>query len=262
MSSCNWEVSYAECSDISPLDGLQEIAEQMATDLLWNWTNRVYGGCPVTIRPCRQNCGQGGFTSDVWYTAGSAGGRAPWEPALIGGQWFNYIGCGRCGDSCGCSSTPTLKLGWPVREVTEVLLDGEVLPPSSYRLDNRSLLVRTDGGEWPTCQNIAAPPTEPGTWEISYVFGLPVPVGGQIAAGVLAVELAKAMCNDKSCMLPQRVQSITRQGVTVAILDQFEDVKEGRTGIWLVDAWVASVTKPRKGGRVYSVDVPARRYVH
>src|SRR3546814_4772015 len=50
-----------------------------------------------------------------------------------------------------------------------------------------------------------------------------------ISAGRLANELAKAACNDKSCGLPQRVQSITRQGVTVAVLDSFDDIDTGHT---------------------------------
>jgi hypothetical protein len=36
-------------------------------------------------------------------------------------------------------------------------------------------------------------------------------------------------------------------------------VEKGRTGIWLVDSWVASVTKPKRGGHVYSVDIPNPR---
>src|SRR3546814_20637846 len=64
---------------------------------------------------------------------------------------------------------------------------------------------------------------------------------------MLAVERAKAACNDKSCGLPRRVQSVTRQGVTVAVLDAFDNIDEGHTGIWLIDSWVASVVRrPRK----------------
>jgi hypothetical protein len=107
---------------------------------------------------------------------------------------------------------------------------------------------------------MAAATTEANTWQVSYTKGTPVPEGGQVAAGVLACELAKGATNDRTCQLPQRVQTIARQGVTVQLLDSFDDVEKGRTGIWLVDSWVASVTQPKRGGSVYSVDIPNPRH--
>src|SRR3546814_14899634 len=75
---------------------------------------------------------------------------------------------------------------------------------------------------------------EADTWSILYNRGYPVPAGGQVAAGLLAVELAKAACGDKSCGLPQRVQAITRQGVTIAVLDAFADTDTRHTALWLL----------------------------
>ena len=72
---------------------------------------------------------------------------------------------------------------------------------------------------------------------------------------MLAWELSKAVECPDECELPQRVQSVTRQGVSVTVLDQFEDLDEGRTGIWLIDSWVASVTRPPSGGSVLSPDL-------
>lgn len=262
MGACGWEPSFLGCKSTDALDSINADAratvEQMASDLLWNWTGRVYGACPVEYRPCRENCGQGGFSSGEWAVA-LGGDSSPWAPVLTGGKWSN-VSCGRCGDSCGCSSTPALRLPWPVSSIEEVVVDGELLYPSDYRLDSHSLLQRLDGRGWPACQNLDLPSTEPGTWRINYLWGLPVPEGGLVAAGVLASEMAMALCNDSACKLPQRIQSVTRQGITVTMLDAFEDVNEGRTGIWLVDAWVASVTRPKRGGRVFSVDVPQKRY--
>lgn len=259
MEACGWQPSFAECRSVAALDDIDEeqrvAVEQMACDLLWNWTGRVFGACPVEYRPCRQNCGQEGFSSGSWAVAL---GGSPWTPVLAGGQWRN-VACGVCGDTCGCGSTPALRLPYPVSSIEQVVIDGQILSPNAYRLDSGSLLQRLDGGRWPTCQNLGLPSTEPGTWRIDYLWGLPVPVGGQVAAGLLAAEMAMALCNDAACKLPQRIQSVTRQGITVTMLDPFEDVNEGRTGIWLVDAWVASVTRPKRGGRVFSVDVPLKR---
>lgn len=254
---CDWPVVYPDCdgddvpdlpTDASP--GMHEQSEQMAVDFLWNLTGQVYGVCPETVRPCREGCGSSGST---WKGNGS-----PWTPALIGGQWYNLT-CGSCpptasGCSCGDDAT-TIRLPGPIASVTQILIDGEILPSTAYRVDNYNILVRVDGGTWPSCQDLAAPTTEDGTWEITYERGRPVPVGGQVAAGALAEEFVKALCDDSSCRLPRRVQSITRQGVSMAILDSFEDIEKGHTGIWMIDSWVASVMAPKRGGSVASPDV-------
>lgn len=254
---CDWPLSYIECHDTSALDSLTEAArasvEAMATEYLWNWTGRAYGQCAVDYRPCFRDCPDGGYASGGWPLTGGS-----WSPVLQGGKWRG-VECGSCGGACNCGGAAPLRLPWPVSEISEILVDGVALPRSAYRLDSRSLLQRTDGESWSLCQNLSLPPSEPGTWQVTYLWGLPVPIGGQVAAGLLASELAMAFCNDNRCQLPQRIQSITRQGVTVTLLDQFEDVAKGRTGIWAVDAWVASVTQPPRGGRVRSPDIPLRR---
>jgi hypothetical protein len=260
---CEWPVIYP--TDCTVLGVVEDplVFEQIAIDFLTNWTNGVYGQCPVKIRPCRADCGgDDTFWGFGPYTSGSSmPRRGRWGPALIGGAWFN-LSCGTCGDDCSCGSgAPSLRLPGPVSSVEEVLIDGLVLPTDAYRVDNHSLLVRVDGNGWPTCQNMAADPaTDENTWEISYTKGYPVPVGGQVAAGALACELAKGATGDRSCMLPQRIQTIARQGVTVTMLDTFDDIAAGRTGVWMVDSWIASVTKPPRGGSVYSVDIPRPRH--
>lgn len=261
-SPCDWSIDYActtlpsgwveEATDEDPKPPEQVTFESMATEYLWRWTGQQFGLCEVAVRPCRQDCYDGQSTFH-----GSGPGRSggsPWRPVLLAGQWYN-ITCGSCGDSCGCSGrASSIRLPGPVHEVTLVVLDGTVVDPGDYWLEGNRL-IRMGGEAWPTCQDISAPVTDPGTWEITYLRGLPVPAGGQIAAGVLATELFKAACGDKSCGLPQRVQSITRQGVTVAVLDAFDDIDTGHTGIWLIDSWVASVMKSPRQAVVFSPDV-------
>jgi hypothetical protein len=107
---------------------------------------------------------------------------------------------------------------------------------------------------------MGAPAGGPNTWQVDYLLGQPVPIGGQIAAGVLACELAKAACSDGSCQLPQRIQTITRQGVTIAMIDSFDDVSHGATGIWIIDSWVSSIVNTPVPSRVYSPDIPRPRH--
>lgn len=261
---CDWPVDYSACGGglPEPLASLPASGvatfEEMAATYLWDWTGRKYGQCEVTLRPCRQECWEG--RSTFW--GGSGGplrGGLPFTPALIRGQWYN-LGCGTCGDACGCGSTQALRLPGPIASVGEVQIDGTVLDPAAYRVDNGRFLVRQDGDLWPTCQDMNLMLGQPDTWGVTYTKGYAVPKGGQVAAGLLANELAKAACNDKTCGLPRRVQSITRQGVTVAVLDAFDDIDEGHTGIWLIDSWVASVVRRPRRMRVLSPDRRPPRY--
>lgn len=248
---CEWPVAYVDCEDdVTPLSSdtpaeISSAAEEMATTYLWNWTGQRFGVCTETVRPCRESSDAGRST---W-----AGTTAPWTPVLLDGQWFNLT-CGSC-SRCRCGDDATaLHLPGPVASIGQVLIDGTPLPVDAYRVDDGSTLVRIDGGTWPTWQDMSASPSEPNTFEITYQRGLPVPIGGRIAAGVLAMEFVKALCDDNSCRLPRRVQSITRQGVSMAILDAFEDIEKGHTGIWVIDSWVASVLAPKRGGTVASPD--------
>jgi hypothetical protein len=237
----------------------------MATGMLWAWTGQGYGLCEVVVRPCREECnngyetfwGRGPFTPG--YATDKSGGWVGYGPVLVGGQWLN-VTCGVCGDNCSCDHPATLRLPGPISSIEEVRIDGDVLVSTAYRVDNHVLLVRTDGSRWPRCQQMGKSLTEEGTFGISYTRGTEVPVGGQVAAGVLAVEMFKAMCNDATCQLPRRIQSISRQGVTITMLDKFDDIDKGHTGIWLVDSWVASVMQVPKPSRVYSVDIPRPKH--
>lgn len=256
FSVCEWPVDYASCEPCESLASLPATGvakfEEMATEYLWRWTERQFGLCEATIRPCRQDCFEGIST----YSGSSH--TSPFQPTLIGGQWFN-IGCGGgCGDRCGCVAGSSLVFETPVYDVTEVMIDGEILDSEAYRVDNYRYLVRQDGNRWPYCQNLGRSLTQEDTWSVTVQVGAPVPPGGQLAAGKLACELAKAACGSGSCELPQRWQTITRQGVTIsAAIDLFEGLDEGKTGVWLIDSWVASVTKPnlKTGFAIASPDI-------
>ena len=264
---CNWPVSYAGCGGTMPeplasmpASGV-EVFESMATEYLWRWTERRFGECPVTVRPCRQDCNEastflGGQTPYL------PGRGAPWIPALVDGKWYN-IGCS-CGDMCSCAKVQQISLPGPIMSVDEVIIDGQLVLGTAYQVQNDKWLVRVDGGSWPTCNDLSADSSlglgQPGTWQVTYTKGSEVPIGGQVAAGVLAVEFAKSACGDKDCALPKRLASISRQGVTMAVLDTFDDIEVGHTGIWVIDSWVASVRKAPQRSRVASPDTrPVRR---
>ena len=264
-----WTLAYAEaeCPAYAALTD-EQIAnfEQMAVDFLWRWTGRVFGTSEVTVRPCRTVGREGTWRGAMLPAGARAVGVSPVLVSTDPGEWkvqhgiVTDVSCGRCDGACSCrDSSAVIGLPAPVDSVVRVVQDGVELDPSTYRIDNRRLLVRQDGLGWPFHQNLDAPLGEVGTWGVTYVYGSPVPISGQMAAGALACELAKAYTGDNTCQLPRRFSSITRQGVTVAALDTFEDIDKGRTGIWSIDAWIASVTKAPQRSTVMSPDLPRRR---
>jgi hypothetical protein len=86
---------------------------------------------------------------------------------------------------------------------------------------------------------------------------------GQMAARTLAIEFCK-MWAGEDCELPQRVTSISRQGVSYTILDPQDFVQEGRTGLYMVDMFLKSVNpdKARNRARVFSPDTSRARRIN
>jgi hypothetical protein len=84
---------------------------------------------------------------------------------------------------------------------------------------------------------------------------------GKMAARTLAIEFAKLFNGDDTCALPQRVTSISRQGVSYTLLDSQDFIDEMRTGLYAVDLFLKSVNpdKAKAKARVFSTDVPRAR---
>lgn len=233
------------------------MAVSMATEALWSLTGMRFGTCEITLRPCARSCDDGRFFDDFgppWET-----GRSYPQPALINGLWFNLT-CGSCSGDCSCTTVSEVLLPSPVNTVVEVLIDGTPLVSGAYRVDNHRLLVRTDGGLWPTCNDLSKNDTEVGTWSVRATYGEALPEGTALAVGQLACEIARAATGG-DCKLPAGLQQLVRQGVTISYPDVGELFRQGRTGLYLVDLFV-STWNPyglRQRSRVYSVDRPTVR---
>jgi hypothetical protein len=244
MPACGWEI--LGCDDceayVSLDDEIQAQVEEWAINRLWLWTNQRFGACEVSYRPCRKTC--------AGYSLGG--------PALIGGRFTNLV-CGMCGDECSCQFVSEVILPGPIAEPTEILIDGEPLDLEAVRVDNYNRLVRIDGGHFPTCQDIGAPPTDVGTWQVTYLQGEPVPAGGGLIAGILACEYAKYVCNDDSCRLPQKLTVANRQGLTINQIINSQNSAEGFSGIWIIDDWISSQINTPARSTVFSPDIPRPR---
>lgn len=141
--------------------------------------------------------------------------------------------------------------GQPVTEIIEVLIDGVPVDPARYRVDDQRWLVYIPESPtaarqgWPLRQSVKAPHDTEGTWSVEYAYGIGPPPGGAEMAAALGCQLALSCTPDADteCRLPQRVTSITRQGVTMAILDPLTLFQDGLTGLSEVDLWIQAVTR-------------------
>lgn len=231
-------------------------AVQAASEVLWALSGRQFGLCEITLRPCRKTCDGGTWPGfDNWWDAAGGGPR----PLLFDGAWFN-ITCGSCPGSCSCTALEETVLPGPVNSIVSVTLNGTVMATGSYRVDNHRLLVRTDGGTWPVCQDMAAPDTADNTWSVTALYGQEVPASGRFAVGELAAEFAKA-CIGAACALPSSVSQIARQGVTIDFSVFADLLKEGLTGLRFADMFISTFNPQHLSAppQVYDVDGPTFR---
>ncbi len=213
-------------SDGTPVP--QEIVGSMtlaASQFMWAATGRQFGTCTVTLRPlcinqCASDCVDSGF-------------GFPWTPVhQSDGTWTNVT----CFEgNCTCATLCEVPLPYPVCSVDEVLINGEVIPDTEYSVINFNKLIRAkSAGCWPSCNNLSLPTTEDGTWSITVTYGKPVPELVKLATAEFACQLMKK-CVGRPCDLPQRIQSVNRQGMSATFLDPMEFMGQGLTGIFLVD---------------------------
>lgn len=209
------------CTAAVPADATKAIA--VATTLLHALSGYRVGRRTVTVRPVR--------------VEGSPVVCAPLSPVGYGPP----------------PSSRSWPLPGPVASVASVIVDGAVV--TDYRLVGNTL-YRTDAS-WPANQDLGKATTEKGTWAVTYTRGVEPDEAARAAVGALACELLKGW-EGGECRLPQRVTTITRQGVTVALTDPMDLFDKGRTGIAEVDLWIASVN-PANLRRPPSVSYPGSK---
>lgn len=251
-----WPVEWT-CKIDTESPSATGMAVDYATYVLWALTGRQFGTCEVTLRPCRRECYEAPWPWSNWQQW-PASGLYP-QPALIGGLWFNIV-CGSCSGGCSCGEVSEVRLPAPVSSITTVRVDGAPLVTGAYTVyDNRSL-IRTDGGQWPRCNDLSKADTQPGTWSVTAVYGQEVPVAGQIAVGELACEMLRAI-RGEDCRIPRNIARLVRQGVELEFPTVDAAFDKGRTGFYLVDLFVQAVNPHglARRARTYSVDHPEPR---
>lgn len=264
--SCCGQPTVTVDGDVCPVDFAPFV--QMASEVLFELSGRLFvGQCEKTVRPCRAGNPCGIQVLSRGHVVG------PWD---WGGGWGSWTGSGWSDPSyCGCHPLDRVKLsGYPVREITEVKIDGDVVDPDTYRLDGWRWLVRTrDVAEpdvslfWPSCQILDLPDTEDGTFSVTYRYGQDPPVSGQHAAAALACQFYQA-CDGggDDCEVPSTAVRVTRQGVTIdktVAVDWFlerKGIRGWKTGIVAVDGFLNSVNPNTMQRRPITWSPDGQRY--
>ncbi len=200
-------------------------AAQYATSVLFALSGRKFPGAQTTteIYRCKSSA------SGTCFTASRSGkGYAPTELPLR---------------------------GKPVRRVIELRAGSgrTLVPESEYQLLDRKYLRPVGAASWRPC----------GMLEVTYVYGMMPPQMGRRAARGLANELVKMDTAPEECRLPDRVTSVSRQGVSFTILDPQDFLKDGRTGLYEVDLFLTASNPDgaRAKARVFSPDGPHGRTI-
>jgi hypothetical protein len=199
------------CTLVDPDADVITAAITAASEMLYVAGGKRHAGtCTRTVRPCQtDNCGCG-------YQVLSRGHLVGWDGACWGGYY------------CGCAPVSSVKLAGYAKSILEVLIDGLVVDPTTYYLEDHRYLVRKAGSRWPSCQARDVEDDELGAFAVTYTYGRMPPLMAQNAAKELACEIVKACAGDEDCALPVGVTRVTRQGITFERSFLARDVQ----GIW------------------------------
>jgi hypothetical protein len=223
------------------------------------------------VRPTRDDC-------DCWPISYGMGPwywiSTPWGYGAGSWMWRNERG-----DTLGCQPMSRVNLaGYPVREILEVKIGGVVLPefdPDSgfrnWRLDEWRWLTRmdtptTDPGVvnpienfWPGCQDMSLDDDQPGTFSVSYSWGVDPPELGRAAAVEIAEQLWLACGGSNLCKLPAGAVRVERQGIVVerGLLANWADPSKA-VGLVSTDLFLQAYCRGQRSARrgaVWSPDV-------
>lgn len=151
--------------------------------------------------------------------------------------------CGTHGVGCHCpGSGKRLDVPYVPVVSVEVTVDGTALVEGTdFELVNRSTL-RHLRNYWPRWSTI----------DLTVTYGQDPPPELLVAAGVLAVNLAKLDAGT-SCEFPPRTKTVSAENMTIEVANPDATIPEGLSGIPRVDQVIVALwphgTRPAPGGR-------------
>lgn len=211
-----------------------------ASYVLWVLSGRRFSGiCETTeMYTCGEPCG--GLGGCIWQVL-----------ELPGGQLRGWCASGRC-----VSQRFVFLANRPVRELVSLRRGGVEYDVSEFAVYDRAYIGPRDldgcGGLgcWDPCDA-----------EVTYRWGTYPPALGRMAVLALAEQLVRSVECPDQCTLPERITSVSRQGVSFQVFDPQDFMNDGRVGIYLVDMFLKSVNPDRaqKRARVFSPDMMGHR---
>jgi hypothetical protein len=163
--------------------------------------------------------------------------------------------CGVCRGYCSCGSGDRIRVlssNGPVVSVTEVTVDGDIIPDDEWRFyPSSQLLYRVPPDVWPTKDLKWADCGDPDTMCVEVQIGSAPDAWALSVHAELVCELIKS-CTSVACRLPSNASSVTGQGVSITLTPE-----DAKMFIPSVAGWVAAInpagaTQPTK---VYSPDI-------
>jgi hypothetical protein len=163
--------------------------------------------------------------------------------------------CGVCRGFCNCGSGDRIRVlssVGPVVAVTEVEVDGDIIPSTEWRFyPSSQLLYRVPPDVWPTRDTKWADCGDPDTMCVEVQIGSTPDAWALAVHAELTCELIKS-CTGGACRLPSNASSVTGQGVSITLTPE-----DAKMFIPSVAGWVAAInpagaTQPTK---VFSPDI-------
>lgn len=262
-----------DCAETIDAYVLQDALDD-ASYLLNAWSafqfNGGKEGCEETTRPVAhygpaRTVPEWGPSRGYGWTPGMWGFGFGVTTEMAATNGWGFCGCGTTSPLArrDCNGGPSqIALGaYPVNSITSVTVNGNLLTPDQYRVDDQRWLVRMpDPGDtghphWPANQHVDLPATEDHTFQVVANVGGIVPAIGTRAAVDLGCSIARERCSG-ICALPPGVTQVTREGVSVAIVRPTEDVLDSLDSSVRLFLNAVNPSGVRMRPRVMSPDLP------
>lgn len=227
---------WIELEDLEdPNHPYAEYAIDMASFVLWSLTGRKYTGLKQITE--QYICPEIDLPAGCSWTS---------ERSYLDLSRMIYGFTIKSGAPLSCGGVRIPLRNTPVRSITEITVGGEVVDPSLYYIRGNEEVVLASSSGYGLCD---AP-------VITYKYGVPPPYAGKLAAIELANEIVLSMAGASNCRLPERVSSVTRQGISISMVDPQTFLKEGQVGLYLVDLFIATAnpTRSKKRPKIVSPD--------
>ena len=186
---------------------------------------------------------QGERTTTEFFAGNSATDRV-YAPAVIQGRMYNLPRSqvarsisGLSGGGPGGRVTKLYLKHRPIREIIEIVEDGQTLPEDSYVLRERAFIRKRNGAVWQMS------PTK--ELAVTYRYGANPPAMGIEEAIKLADQFMLYEIGSDECILPETVTAVERQGVSIAVINPDDIIQNGFTGIRSTDMFIKTYNPDR-----------------